>query len=225
MPAPKFFVPLLTKNDDSERRTLDEAKQNMRITLMGFSYGGMFIAGVRKSLVHTMQNLGYVESEIKDIFAQVLQINFGVQYSTEEAIKPEFSTLHLINKYDNQGALYSWIVNHFVQTEPTLYQQTCPHNFFMLEYPSIRYDGDNITNRLTGEPIAHPHSLAGYIHSLASETDLANSIRKNISANRITDLPSSVNHSNRVFADNLLYELRIIHEQFLQSRDAEQGMP
>lgn len=137
----------------------------MRLTLVGFSYGGMFITGVRKHLTKAMTDLGYDPSEIKDVFSQIVQVNFGVQHSAEDKLEPKFNQISLVTRSDNQGIWESWV------GEPQ-------GRFILLDNPT------SIT-RADGKIMTKPHSQEMYMHALSSKSGLCQTIASSIDADNV----------------------------------------
>jgi hypothetical protein len=167
----QYFLPLISTNIDGQfkRIDVDKAKANMRLTLVGFSYGGMFIAGIRKALQAQMQQLGYAPDEIKAVFSQVYQINFGVQRCEADQVEPKFTERTMITRDDAQGIWESYLNENFLGKI---------NDIVMLDNAAEvkNYDGRMLTKA---------HSQEVYTNAMASRRDLCKEMVANFSADCI----------------------------------------
>ncbi len=159
----------------------------MRLTLVGFSYGGMFITGIRKHLTEAMTNLGYAPNQIKDVFSQVLQINFGVQHSEEEKLEPKFNQISLVTRSDNQGIWESWATER-------------QGKFILLDNPA------SIT-RADGKVMTKPHSQEMYMQGMREKPQLCQEIAANVTADIITPISAHNNLEETRFIEERLGEI------------------
>ena len=149
-----YLLPLVSSN--RQPISVEKAKGNMRLSFIGFSYGGMFLSGVRAALIEEMIDIGFNSEEIKEIFSNVYHINIGVQRTPDDLIKPLFQERNFIVHQDTQGVWESWVDHDF-------------HTIIPLQNPSyvIRPDGEKVTE---------PHSQYMYSKALA-ESPFADEIR------------------------------------------------
>jgi hypothetical protein len=184
----KYLVPLISEDASVVKQSnIGQAKQNMRLTLVGFSYGGMFISGIRKHLIEAMKNLDYTPSEISDVFSQVLQINFGVQHSEEDKLEPKFNQVSLVTRTDNQGIWESWAMER-------------KGNFILLDSP------DSVT-REDGKVLTKPHSQEMYMQGLQRKPDLCQEITKNIAADTVKPISFKNNLGEMQYIQERLAEI------------------
>jgi hypothetical protein len=101
--AENFVKQALLSRISRENQKIDvgEAVDNMRLNLVGQSFGGTFCRMISNSLKKEMRDLGYADNEIQEVFDNVLAINIsGASRAVSSQGEPMFKEIYIEHIYD-----------------------------------------------------------------------------------------------------------------------------